>query len=51
MKVLKTIAKIVTVIMALFGTFCIVSNLILFKTKKEEWTEVCKNGHDVMFGV
>lgn len=36
MKVLKTIAKIITVIMALFGTVCVVLNLILFKTKNEE---------------
>lgn len=36
MKVLKIIAKIVTIIMALFGTVCIVWNLILFKTKNEE---------------
>ena len=50
MKVLKIIAKIITVIMALVGTLSLVSNLILFKTKNEEWTEVCQNGHDVMFG-
>lgn len=50
MKVLKTIAKIITVIMALFGTVCVVWNLILFKTKNEEWTEACLQGYDVMFG-
>lgn len=50
MKVLKVIAKIVTVIMALIGTFSVICSLILFKTKNEEWTEVCQNGSDVMFG-
>ena len=50
MKVLKIIAKIVTIIMALFGTVVFVWNIILFKTKGEEWEKVCDLGGDVMFG-
>ena len=50
MKVLKIIAKIVTVIMALFGTVVFVWNIVLFKTKGEEWEKVCDLGYDVMFG-
>ena len=50
MKVLKIIAKIVTIIMALFGTIIFVWNIILFKTKGEEWAKVCDLGGDVMFG-
>lgn len=50
MKVLKVIAKIVTIIMALFGTVVLVWNIILFKTKGEKWTEVCDFGNDVIFG-
>lgn len=49
MKVLKIIAKIVTIIMALFGTVIFVWNIILFKTKGEEWTKVCELGGDVIF--
>ena len=50
MKVLKIIAKIVTIIMALFGTVIFVWNIILFKTKGEEWEKVCDLGNDVIFG-
>lgn len=50
MKVLKTIAKIVTIIMALFGTVVLVWNIVLLKTKGEEWTKVCDLGNDVIFG-
>ena len=50
MKVLKIIAKIVTIIMALFGTVLLVWNIILFKTKGEKWEKVCDFGNDVIFG-
>lgn len=50
MKVLKIIAKIVTIIMALFGTVIFVWNIILFKTKGEEWWKAGEVGYDVMFG-
>lgn len=50
MKVLKTIAKIVTVIMALFGTVVFVWNIVLFKTKGEKWMKAGEVGYDVMFG-
>ena len=50
MKVLKTIAKIITVIMALFVTVIFVWNIILFKTKGEEWAKVCDLGSDVILG-
>lgn len=49
MKVLKIIAKIVTIIMALFGIVSVVWSLIMFKTKNEEWTEVVSQAQDVMF--
>ena len=50
MKVLKIIAKIVTIIMALFGTVVLVWEIILFKTKGEKWIEVCDFGSDAVFG-
>ena len=50
MKVLKTIAKTLTIIMALFGTVVFVVNIILFKTKGEEWWKASEFGYDVMFG-
>lgn len=50
MKVLKIIAKIVTIIMALFGTVVLVWNIVLLKTKGEKWIEAGEVEYDAMFG-